>query len=76
MQKYVHRSCVMLTKWVFFKFSRPGNSLSKFCASERTFYEVSIMSASCDCATLTSLVTMVFVISEVFLSYSQIFNAT
>lgn len=28
----VHKSCVMLTKWVFFKFSSPGNALSKFCA--------------------------------------------
>lgn len=67
---------MILTKCVFFKFSRPGNSLSKFCARESTFYEVSIMSGSCDCATLTSLVTMVFVINEVFLSYSQILSAT
>jgi hypothetical protein len=28
----VQSNCVMLTKCVFFRFSRPGNALSKFCA--------------------------------------------
>ena len=47
-QLYVHKSCVMLTKCVFLRFSKPGNSLSKFCASDKTFWLVSIMSGSCD----------------------------
>jgi len=66
----------MLTKWVFFRFSRPGNSLSKFYASESTFCDVSMMSASGAYAALTSFVTIAFVIREVFLSCSQIFSAT